>query len=58
VKEDEMGRACSTKYGKEGCIYDFGGKARYRWVDNIKIYLRERVWDGTDWIDVAEGRDR
>jgi hypothetical protein len=27
VKEDEMGRACSTM-GKEECIWDIGGKAR------------------------------
>jgi hypothetical protein len=29
-----------------------------RWVDNIKIDLREIGWDGTDWIDVAQDRDQ
>jgi hypothetical protein len=67
VKEDAMGRACSTKGGGEKCIYDIGGKARRteplgrprrRWVDNIKIDLREIEWDGVDWIDLAQDRDQ
>jgi hypothetical protein len=29
------------------------GKPRHRWVDNIKIDLREIEWDGMDWIDLA-----
>jgi hypothetical protein len=29
------------------------GRQRSRWVDNIKINLREIGWDGMDWIDVA-----
>jgi hypothetical protein len=28
------------------------------WVDNIKIYLREIVWGGMDWIDLAQDRDQ
>jgi hypothetical protein len=28
VKEDEMGRACSTNGGEEECMSDIGGKAR------------------------------
>jgi hypothetical protein len=27
-------------------------------VDNIKIDLREIVWDGMDWIDLAQDRDQ
>jgi hypothetical protein len=27
-------------------------------VDNIKVTLRETGWGGTDWIDVAQGRDQ
>jgi hypothetical protein len=26
------------------------GKTRRRWVDNIKMYLREIGWDGVVWI--------
>jgi hypothetical protein len=29
------------------------GRPRRRWVDNIKMDLREREWDGVDWIDMA-----
>jgi hypothetical protein len=29
------------------------GRPRCRWVDNIKINLREKGWDGMDWIDLA-----
>jgi hypothetical protein len=34
------------------------GRPRRRWVDNIKIDLREIEWDSMDWIDLAEDRDR
>jgi hypothetical protein len=30
----------------------------YRWVDNIKIDLREIGWDGRDWIDLTQDRDQ
>jgi hypothetical protein len=33
------------------------GRARRRWVDNIKMVLREIGWDGIDWIDLAQDRD-
>jgi hypothetical protein len=29
-----------------------------RWVDNIKMDLREIGWDGMDWIDLAQDRDQ
>ena len=28
------------------------------WEDNIKIDLREVKWDGIDWINLAQDRDR
>jgi hypothetical protein len=34
------------------------GRPRRRWVDNIKIDLRETGWDGMDWIDLAQDKDR
>jgi hypothetical protein len=34
------------------------GRPRRRWVDNIKIVLREIGWDGVDWIDLAQDRDQ
>jgi hypothetical protein len=32
------------------------GRRRRRWVDNIKMNLREIEWDGINWIDLAEDR--
>jgi hypothetical protein len=29
---------------------------RHRWVDNIKMDLKEIGWGGMDWIDVAQDR--
>jgi hypothetical protein len=29
-------------------------RQRRRWVDNIKIDLREIGWDSMDWIDLAQ----
>jgi hypothetical protein len=34
------------------------GRLRRRWVDNIKMLLRGRGWDGMNWIDVAQDRDQ
>jgi hypothetical protein len=66
VKEDEMGRACSTN-GEKMNAYRIlvvkpegkrpQGRPRLRWVDSIKIDLREIGWDGLDWIDLAQDRD-
>jgi hypothetical protein len=34
------------------------GRPRRRWVDNIKMDLREIGWGGMDWIDVAQDRNQ
>jgi hypothetical protein len=34
------------------------GRSRHRWMDNIKIDLRELVWGGMDWVDLAQDRDQ
>jgi hypothetical protein len=33
-------------------------RPKLRWVDNIKIDLREVGWDGMDWIDLDQDRDQ
>jgi hypothetical protein len=33
-------------------------RRRCRLVDNIKMDLREIVWDGVDWMDMAQDRDQ
>jgi hypothetical protein len=58
VKEDDMGRACSTN-GVEGeCIYDVGGKARRKETSRktktqvggiLKKILDKIGWYGLDW---------
>jgi hypothetical protein len=32
------------------------GRSRHRWVDNIKMDLREIGWYGMDWIELAQDR--
>jgi hypothetical protein len=34
------------------------GRTRRRWVDNVKMYLREIGWDGRDWIELAYDRNQ
>jgi hypothetical protein len=34
------------------------GRPRRRWVDNIKMDLREIEWDGMDWLELAQDRDQ
>jgi hypothetical protein len=34
------------------------GRTRRRWVDNNKMDLREIGWDGRDWIELAQNKDR
>jgi hypothetical protein len=60
-----MGRACSTHEEKRNAFRIFVGKLEERrplgrpirrWVDNIKIDLREIGWDGMDWVDLAQDR--
>jgi hypothetical protein len=34
------------------------GRTGSRWMDNIKMDLKEIGWDGMDWIDLAQGRDQ
>jgi hypothetical protein len=33
-------------------------RPRRRWVNNIKMDLREMGWSGMDWIDLAQDRDQ
>jgi hypothetical protein len=32
------------------------GRPRRKWVDNVKMDLREIGWDVVDWIDLAQNR--
>jgi hypothetical protein len=34
------------------------GRPRRRWVENIKMDLKETGWDVIDWTDLAQDRDK
>jgi hypothetical protein len=34
------------------------GRPRHRWVNNIKMDLRETGWDIMDWIDLTQDSDQ
>jgi hypothetical protein len=62
VKEDEMGRECSTNWEKRNAYRILLGKSegkralgrpRRRWVDNIKTDLREIGWTGSIWLRIG-----
>jgi hypothetical protein len=33
-------------------------RPRCRWMDNIKMDVREIGWDGVDWIELAQDKDQ
>jgi hypothetical protein len=62
-----MGRACSTNGETRNAYRTLVGKpeekrplgrSRRRWVDNIEIDLRELEWDGMDWIELTQDKDK
>jgi hypothetical protein len=34
------------------------GRPRLKWVDNIKMDLRDIGWGGMIWIDLVQGREQ
>jgi hypothetical protein len=34
------------------------GRPRGRWEDNIRMDLREILWEGVDWIHLVQDRDQ
>jgi hypothetical protein len=62
-----MGRACSTN-GETRNAYRILvgepegnrplGRLRHRWVENIKMDLRQIGWDGVELIELAQERDQ
>jgi hypothetical protein len=34
------------------------GIRRRRWEDNVKMELQDVGWEGMDWMDLAESRDK
>jgi hypothetical protein len=62
-----MGEACG-RYEDSRCAYRglvvihegtrSLGKPRRRWEDNIQMDLQEVGWGVTDWVALAQDRDR
>jgi hypothetical protein len=57
-----MGTACSTNGEKRNAYRIFVGKRplgrqRRRWLDNIKMDLREVGWNGMDRISLAQDNE-
>jgi hypothetical protein len=61
-----MGRECSTNKAKRNANRIFVGnpegrrtleRPKSRWVDNIKMDLREIGWGGIDLIDLVQDRN-
>jgi hypothetical protein len=67
LKSRRVSRACS-KNGERRDTYRILveksegkrplGTPTHRWVDNIKMDLREIRWGGMAWIDLAQDRDQ
>jgi hypothetical protein len=62
-----MGRSCSKNRAKRNAYRILVekperkrslGRPRRRWVDTIKMDLRETECCGMDWIDLTEDRDQ
>ena len=62
-----MGRACSTYGGEVHTRFFFVAKPEGRrplerssriWQNNIKMDIGEVNWQGMDWIDLAQEKDR
>ena len=51
------GEAYRVLVGKRNGRKPLGGY-RHRWEDNIKMDLQEVGCGGTDWIELAQDRDR
>jgi hypothetical protein len=60
-----MGRGCGTNGDKRNAYrISVGrpegkrplGRPKRRWVNNIKIDLKEIEWNGMDWTDLAQVR--
>jgi hypothetical protein len=52
---EEMKNAYSMWIGNPEGKRQFG-RSRSRWEDNIRLDLREIVWEVMDWIYLAEDR--
>jgi hypothetical protein len=53
-----MGRACREQRNAYRLLVGKPERKRRRWVDNSKMDFREIGWDGIEWIDLAQDREK
>jgi hypothetical protein len=62
-----MGKVCGTHGEKRNAYRVLAGnpegkrplgRRKHRWEDNIKMDLKHTRWEGVDWIDLAQDRDK
>jgi hypothetical protein len=53
----EKRNACRILVGKPEGKRPLEGPRR-KWVDDIKMDIREIKWDGMDWIDLTQAGDQ
>jgi hypothetical protein len=60
VKEDEMGRACSTHGRDEKCIQNYNGKLKGRdhSEDIVEDNIREIRSEDVNWSHLAQDRNQ
>jgi hypothetical protein len=52
----DMKNAYNFFFGKPGGKRRLG-RPRCKWEDNIRMYVREIVWGGVDWINLAQDKE-
>jgi len=67
IEKNEMGLPCCMYGVEERWIQVSGGetwgkettfKTRHSWNDNIKMKVEEIIWEGMDWIGLAQDIDK
>ena len=53
----EKGGLYRVLVGKSECKRQVG-TSRGRWKDNIKVNIQEVGYEGMDWVELAQDRDR
>jgi hypothetical protein len=57
VRMGETRNAYRILVGKPEGKRPLGKRPKRRWAGNIKMELRERGWDGVDWIELVQDRN-
>jgi hypothetical protein len=53
-EEEKLYEILVRKLGGKGQL----GRSKRRWEDGIRIYHGDNGWEGVEWIQLAQDRDR